>query len=977
MFHHLAVLTLVLGLAPVPGHAKEITVDEGTNLAVTAAPESGTMVLDVQGQLFTLPRSGGQAKPIRQGFLDPFWPDLAPDGRSIAVQGFADGTFHIWTITTDGETRQLTRGYHDDLQPAFSPDGTQVAFASAREGSHDIWTVDIRTGALRRVTTAPAPETQPTWSPDGRAIAYVRDNTIEAVELASGAVRTVVPAAPGSVSAPSWSPDGNRIAFLRTREGAQRLMVSDRPGPIGASGDVSSFPPEWLSPDELLHGADGHIAVSTLAGATRTVPFTATFKLSRDQYPRKEYDFDSTAPKPVRGIAGPALSPDGRSVVFKALNDLWLMPIGGPPRRITRDGFYEVDPVFSRDGRSIAYASDKAGTEDLYVLDLASNTERRVTSLPGTEVAPAFAPGDRVLAFQDESAQTKTVDLATGAVTRVLPPLNAPGRPSWSADGKTLALAVLAAGHNRIQLTDVASGTSRIVEPAPQRSVSTRGDDGPVWSPDGKWLAFSLESTLWVLPVDAQGTPTGPGRRVTAHASDAPTWSGDSKSLLYLNNGRLRMVAVDGSWSREVPVDLNFTPDRPAERILIHAGRLWDGRHPEPRSDVDILVTGNRIERIEPHRPDRPPDGRRFIDASKLTVVPGLIDMHNHQEMRSKSYGDRQGRLLLSFGITTTRSTGDPVYRALEDREALEAGLRVGPRFFMTGEMLEGNRVSWEFSRPVFDEHQLALELSRARELGYDLVKTYERFRIDWQAGVTRQAHALGIPTTSHYLYPGIAHGVDMKEHLAGPTKWGFGFSRNSSRGNVYEDVIRLHARGGMPLSTTLFSSSALLADDPGIVDDPRVRALYPVQERDVLHAELLCAQGKGPCGFLFGNAEMARREVGVIKRILAAGGTVVAGTDSPLDNPAVSMHMNLRAMGKHGVAPFAALHSATLAAARQLGVDHELGSVEAGKLADLVVTGGDPTKDLAALGDVRLVMENGRPHRIDELLAPFPSHSR
>ncbi|MFD1047494.1 amidohydrolase family protein, partial [Kibdelosporangium lantanae] len=473
-------------------------------------------------------------------------------------------------------------------------------------------------------------------------------------------------------------------------------------------------------------------------------------------------------------------------------------------------------------------------------------------------------------------------------------------------------------------------------------------------------LAFVMESTLWVLPVRPDGTPIGPARQVTREASDAPTWGGNS--LLYLHNGTLRMNG------RDVPANLTYTPRHHQGVTVIHAGKLWDGESHGLKSDVDIVVVGDRIRAVEPHRADRP-----SVDATGLTVMPGLVDMHNHQEMRSKYFGDRQGRLLLSYGITTTRSTGDAAYRALEDKESLAAGARIGPRFFMTGEMLEGPRLSWEFARPVMSEAQLGLEVSRAKALDYDLVKTYQRLPAKWQADVTADAHRLGVITTSHYLYPGVAHGVDMQEHLSGPTKWGFGFSRDmSSQGRVYDDAVQLFTRAGMPLSTTLFGSKALLADDPAMVTDPRLRALYTPAQQASLDADLKCALGTGPCGFLSGNAEETRREVAVFKRILDQGGTVVAGTDPPLDNTAVSLHLNLRAMNKYGIDSYRVLRSATADAAQVLGVARDLGTIRAGKIADLSFVVGNPLADVGAAANVRMVMRNGELHTVEDLIGPF-----
>ncbi|PPK62063.1 amidohydrolase family protein [Actinokineospora auranticolor] len=974
---------LTTSAAGAPGPASpdstivEVTVTEGTNLAVTTSPADGTMVMDLQGQLFSLPRAGGKATAIGADNLDPYWPTFAPDGSQVAVQSYAYGSFDIVAISPDGKTtRQITKGDADDTYPTWSPDSKQLAFTSDRAGGEDIWVVDAAGGEPRQVTKGAGSEEQPTWAPDGKSIAYVQGATVESVDLATGAVRTLVPGGQGFTSAPSWSPDGKRLAFLRSGQAGRTLSVLEDGivRQVGKYTDVFPFPPRWTSPDEVVYGANGKIAATTVStGVDRAIPFTATFTLRRDNYLRKEHDFDSRRPQQVRGIVGPALSPDGKSVVFKALNDLWLQPVaGGAPKRLTDDQFYEVDPSWSRDGKQISYTSDKAGSPDVYALDVASGQSRQLTKAPGGEVASAWSPDGRTIAYQDQNAQTFTLDVATGAATRVLGPLNVPGRPSWSADGKTLAFTSSVAERNQILLLDVASGTTRTVEPGPFGSVSTRGDDGPVWSPDGRWLAYSMNGVLWVLPVDAKGAPTGPPQQLTTEASDAPSWSGDSKTLLYLNNGRLRTITLDGGKPRDIAVRLTYAQDKPETKLVIHAGRLWDGVREEPYTNVDILVVGNRIQRIEPHKDNRPRPGWTFIDASKQTVTPGLVDMHNHQEMKSKFMGDRQGRLLLSYGITTTRSTGDPAYRALEDKESLKAGNRIGPRFFATGEMLEGSRVGWEFARPVRDEQQLAVEQTRIRELDYDLIKTYQRFRVDWQAKAAAYGHKLGIPTTSHYLYPAIGHAVDMKEHLAGPTKWGFGFARESSFGGTYDDVVQLAARGRMPFSSTLFSAGSTLVDDQQIMSDPRVRALMTPQDQAFLNQKLKCALGQGPCGFLDGNAAQARRDVGLIRRLIDAGGTVLAGTDAPLDIIAVSLHLNLRAMAKYGLTPYEALRSATILPAQQLGVEDDLGSVTPGKLADLVITGGDPTKDIAALADVRSVIKNGRPYTVAELAKPF-----
>ena len=114
-------------------------------------------------------------------------------------------------------------------------------------------------------------------------------------------------------------------------------------------------------------------------------------------------------------------------------------------------------------------------------------------------------------------------------------------------------------------------------------------------------MAFVAESVLWVRQVDAHGIPSGPAKRITHEATDAPTWSGDSKHLLYLSNGKLRLIGLDGGQPETIALDLETNPDQPRASVFIHAGRFWDGRGAAVRSNVDILVTSNRVRTVAPH----------------------------------------------------------------------------------------------------------------------------------------------------------------------------------------------------------------------------------------------------------------------------------------------------------------------------------------------------------------------------------------
>jgi Tol biopolymer transport system component len=951
------------GAAAIP-----VTVTEGTNIGITRSPDGQWIVMDLHGFLYRLPAQGGPAQRFNSVFLEPAKPEYSPDGSRIAFQSYVGGDFHIWTMAANGgDLRQLTDGPYDDREPQWSPDGTRIAFASDRgtggtvppnlRGSYDIWTIDVATGALTPWTNSPTlEEEEPAWSPDGTEIAFVvNNNQIEAVN-AAGARRTLVPAVAGrTLFSPSWSPDGTQIAYIATGGGRSDLWVSERQVTSGQDVFVVSNP-EWLSNDEIMYAADGKIRVVVLSsGAVWDVPFSATLDVPEVAYQKKRYDFDSRTPRPVQGILTPALSPDARRIAFVALNDLWLVAIGEKPERLTHDTYYEAEPVWSRDGRYLAYTSDRAGTPDIYIRDMQTGRERRVSGDDGgAEIAPAWSPDGSHLAFQNQDSATFTLDVTSGDVRQVLPALFEPGRPTWSADGNTIALAALRPysrrfreGTSQILTVNLTTGEQMYYAPGGlYDSISTRGDDGPVWSPDGRWMAFVVDSTLRVMPVDGAGRPTGSARQITTEATDAISWSGDSEWLLYASNGKLRLVKRDGSVTREVPLKLEYRPAQPAARTAIHAGRLWDGTSPAVRQNVDIVVENNRIKSITPH--SRPIQGP-YVDASNLTVIPGLWDTHVHQENEARLFGDRTGRGFLAYGVTSTLSVGDKVYRAVEDREALRAGARLGPRFFTMGEPLDGSRIFYDFMRPTTSLEQMVLELTRVRELDYDYMKTYVRLPADRMAFASDTGHALGIPGGGHYFSPGLFVGQDGTTHLAATQRLGYARTETATT-STYADVAATYGAGTRFIETTNATNDVLFPYD--CAGDPRARLFPPWRNASCgtqpPDPDPICLTGR--C-----------KRVRTFARVRDAGGTVMVGTDFPLGGDlAQTIHAEIRALVLYGWTPYQALLTATVNPPKLLGIERDLGTLKPGKLADMAFVEGNPLERIEDTLNVRMTMING-----------------
>ncbi|MFE7133061.1 amidohydrolase family protein [Streptomyces sp. NPDC057638] len=996
--------------APRPAPAP-LLLTAATNGAGTLSP-TGALIADVQSTLWAVPADGGRATALTLPGVEPNRPVHSPDGTLIAFSGYQDGTYQIWTVRPDGtELRRRTHGPWDHRGPAWSPDGTRIAFASERGGDpvtgapYRIHVLDLRTGAVRRLTGVPGQQgplqdgpwedADPTWSPDGTRILFVRAKgvttptgapalearTIAAVPAAGPGPVTVVhtSAEPGQLLAPALARDG-RLAVLRTTPAPQAscvLLVDGRPVPV--PGDLAAVPPRWTRAGELLLTVDGRFTLvrPETPQRTRTLPFAGELPAHRPRYRVKEYDWGFDRVRPVRGVQLPALSPDGTRVAFAALNALWLADVRGgrPPRRLIQSPptRFLFGPVWAPDGRSLLYADDRDGLLGIHRHDLATGRERAIA--PGGRVHPALSPDGTRLAAFDLTGRLVLRDLATGAERVLAAPLTGgglPGRPSWSPDGRRIAFCDrnrlslrFREGYNLIRIVDTVSGADRLHQVAPHTSLSDRGASGPVWSPDGRWLAVIVESALALLPVAPDGTPAGPPRTLTDEPADHPSWSGDSTTLLYLSGTRLRLTGVDGGPARTVRVPL----DRPRPVLsdtVVHAGRLWDGTGESVRDDADVLVRDGRIAAVEPHRARRRTRLRR-IDASERTVLPGLWDSHVHPW--TEIYGARQIAAQLAYGITTTVSLGGSAQEQARLRETIAAGLLAGPRLLTTGEMLDGSRVAYSMGRAHGTERGLRRSLERAEALDWDLVKTYVRapgWVMDQSTRFARER--LGVRSGSHLLTPGIQLGQDLTTHLQATQRGEAGHAVTAS-GRAYEDVLAIYARyaeRGFGLIATPFTATPLTGADPALAEDPRVTAILPPWDAEAVRK----AAATPPTAAQLATLDT---ETAVYRRVLDAGGLVALGTDAPLTPPGLALHLGLRALHRAGLSPAAALRTATALPARLFGAERDLGTVAPGLLADLTVVDGDPFTDFSTLVRTVTTLRNGIPYDTSALVAAWP----
>ncbi|WP_445359219.1 amidohydrolase family protein [Microbulbifer sp. ANSA005] len=971
------------------GEAVALTNEIAWNMQPRFSPDGKTIVFisdrDGADNIWLMDRNGDNLRQLtteKENLLHS--PNWSPDGQYlVARKGFMSGRSipagEIWMYHYGGgEGRQLKERIGGDIaqkniaDPAFSPDGRYVYYS-----------IDTTPGTV--------------WK-------YNKNSTqeifaINRYDLQDGEEETFV-SGPGGAVAPVPSPDGSKLAFIRRQDNQTSLFLKDldtgleTPVYSGLERDLQEiFGPhgnyvqyDWMPDGESLVVWTGGKFLRISINGDSVAPIAAHVKVEKQVADAVRFPVD-VAPETfdVKMIRWAQKSPNGKQVAFQALGKIYIQDVAsGERRRLTRqDDHFEFYPSWSRDGREITYVSwDDQNLGHVRVVSARNGRGKNITKQPGLYVEPSFSPSGDAVAYRR----------FTGGYLLSPEYSLEPGIYLADADGDWQRRVVksgyephFGASEDRIYFSEYqnADGGKRVL-----KSTNLEGKDEREHlhgaeitsfrlSPDGKWVAFTQDFKAFVAPFMHTGKSEviGPDSKavkvtqVSKRAGENLHWSADSDTLGWAHGPKLFERELKDAFEfvagapEELPepvsegIDLSFEQsfDNRAGLVALTGGKVVTMRDAEnTREIIDngvVLFRGNRIVAVGPAAEVEIPTEAKRIDITGKTVLPGLIDAHAHGAQGREEIIPQQNWNLfssLAFGVTTIHDPSNDSSEIFSAAEMQKAGLITGPRIFSTGTILYGAKGPG-YKAKINSLEDAQFHVNRLKEMGAISVKSYNQPRRDQRQQVLQAAREAGIMVVPE---GGGKYQHNMNMIVDGHT----GIEHSLPIANVYGDVEQLWSQTQVGYTPTFVVAYGGLwgeeywYDRTEVWKNERLTRFTPdfiVNPRSIRRPTAPDAH--------YNHFNVARQA----KQLRDEGVTVHIGAHGQREG--LGAHWEMWMMEQGGFTPWEAFRAGTIDGARYLGMDGDIGSIEAGKLADLIVVDGNPLDNLRLSENITYTVINGR----------------
>ena len=1037
------------------------TTDEVTWGSLDVSPDGRTILFEVLGDLYTLPIEGGQATRIMGGLSFESQPTYSPDGKTIAFLTDRTGTENLWIANADGSNpRAISKDTRTNdrpqimLSPAWTPDGEYVVVSKSRPpdpGTFWLFMYHRDGGTGVRIGPAPPPQPAPdaqgpppapptnrmgaVVSADGRFIYYTQRTgsftynaqfplwQVYRHDRETGDASQITNAR-GSALRPVISPDGKWLVYgtrhktqtgLRVRNldtGAERWLAY----PVTRDDQESratrdTLPRYDFMPDgnSLIVPIGGKIQrIDFATGESRQIPFTVNVQAEVAPRVYTPVRMDDGPNVRARLIRWPTASPDGKRLVFSAMNRLYIMDLpSGTPRLLTgassgANAEGEFMPAWSPDGQSIAYVTWTTTGGHIKRVAASGGTPQQLTTAEGYYLDPTYTPdGTRIVFIRGAAAdQLYSILLDTpapddaheapGEIAGVNPPNTLELRSMSATGGETTFIASSQGGRSphfirndpkRVYLAGN-RGLQSITMDGFDRRTHFRvigigpGNNPPTaseiqMSPDGTRAFVSLQERHFLITVPMAGRETVevritgrgdnaavPVKRMSAEGGNYLQWSRDGKTVSWGWGSQFFQQPVDADTPQKTDVVVELPRARAKGSVLLSGARIITMKGDEVLPSGDVLVTDNRIVGVGKKGSLRAPAGTRTINVAGKTIMPGLVDAHSHMWAPRGLHQTEVWQYLanLAYGVTTTRDPQTSTPDVFAYADMVDAGMMPGPRVYATGPGV--------FSGSGIDSREAAFNFIKRYRDAYrtNTIKQYvagDRIVRQWLIEACKE---YGITAT-------IEGSLDLKLNLTQMADGYSGQEHSLPIMPLYKDVVEFVAR-----TKTFYTPTILVAygapwsenfyfESENVVGDQKLKRWVPWELLD----NMVRRRGQWFLPEEYGHSAIAKG----IADIVRAGGKAGLGSHGQLQG--LGAHWETWNLQSGGLTPHETLRVVTLFGAEAIGMQQDVGSLEAGKMADLVVLDRNPLENIKNTNSIRYVMKNGELYEGDTLNMIWP----
>lgn len=978
------------------GTAKALTNSLAWDYQPTFSPDGKTLAFisdrDGSDNLWIMNADGSQPRQISKETAHMIHnPAFSPDGTKIvAKKGFVSSRSipagEIWLYhTRGGQGNQIRERLHGKTsqkniaEPVFSADGQSIYYS-----------VDNTPGRV--------------WQYNKNSLDEIY--VIRRWHLATGEEETIV-SGPGGAIRPTPSHDGSQLAFVKREDFQSALYIKNLASGnetrlyVGldrdlqeANGTQGNTPAFAFTPDDkaIVFWAKGHFHKINLADQKITeipVSIATEKKIAKAlRYPVTVAPDEFQVKMPRWGF----IDADRNQAVFQALGYLYTKDLkSGAIKRLTQQNErFEFFPALSRDGKKLVYTTwhdQKLG--DIRIWDFASGSSTVVSKDPGHYIEPAFGPQGKKIAYRKVaggylldrkwSAEPGlyVLNLADGATNK----LRVSGHnPHFGADPERVFFSDINEEDNQLELF------SANLEGLDKRS-HYKGTDltALLVSPDGKYLAFREQFKAYVAPFIQTGktleinskSDHSKVSRLSDHAGAFFHWTSESDALEWSQGPQIyrqtlakvfayedkRQTSQQKTKGDEQPlpapesVAIAFTvPTAKPQGIKAFVGaQIVTMRDADQKQEViaqgTVVTKGDRILAVGPKATTKVPKDATIYDVSGHTIVPGFVDAHAHGGQGRSEIIPQQNWINfsnVSFGVTTIHDPSNDTSEVFAAAELQKAGLVTAPRIFSTGTILYG-AIASGYTAKINTYDDAKFHVQRLKDVGAISVKSYQQPLRSGRQMVIKAGRELGMMVVPE---GGARYQYNMGMIADGHT----GIEHAIPLYNAYDDVLQFWSASNTYYTPTFVVAYGGLGgenywyDRTDVWKNPRLMRYVP----HYLVDPIAVRRQKAPTEHYnhFGVARFAKklRDRGVKVQIGAHG-----------QREGLGAHWEMWMMAQGGFTPFEALRSGSWDGAHYLGMDKDIGSLEVGKLADLVVIEGDPLKDIRQSEFVKYTMIGGK----------------